>query len=85
MHTVCLWHTTTEPVLWQFDREPDLGEAIPVAGFGVFRVVSKHSPSDPRVDNYYIVEYVRDLTSTEELALSKGDTAFLLPPDGISV
>ena len=83
MHKLCLWHTTTEAVLWHFDREPNLDEVIPVAGFGVFRVVSKHPPSDPSVDADYVVEYVRDLS--EEFALAKGDTAFLLPPRGISV
>ena len=85
MHKLCLWYTTTEAVLWHFDREPNLDEVIPVAGFGVFRVVSKHPPSDPSVDADYVVEYVRDLSEEEEFALAKGDTAFLLPPRGISV
>jgi hypothetical protein len=66
MHKLCLWHTTTEAVLWHFDREPNLDEVIPVAGFGVFRVVSKHPPSDPSVDADYVVEYVRDLSEEEE-------------------
>lgn len=85
MHKLYLWHTTTDAIHWHFDREPNLGESIPVAGLGVFRVVSKHPPSDPSVDADYVVEPIRDLTDEEESALAKGDTAFLLPPHGISV